>query len=353
MENINSIYSNQAGKMDAMTVCCVFVTYANRFHLLSRVVEEVVKQGVNKVVIVDNASIAESAAGIDKLVQNNTSISLHRFEANQGSAKGFKTGLEIASQAGCDFIWILDDDNLPGHGVLTLLRQYWQQEGRGMEKEERLALLCLRKDREEFMRTLRKGTAAAILPPRNSFMGFHINEIFLKLKERLRSSRHPELTVRSEPLRVDAASYGGLFFHKKLLQWNGLPDDSFVLYIDDFDFTYRITKSGGGIWLLPACIVEDIDQSFYLPTSKKLLYHSTLDTPRDAFVYYVVRNSVYFAAGNLVTAKSIFYLNKYLFITFISLIALLRGKFKRLGLIYRAIKDGSEGRMGPNVKYKL
>jgi hypothetical protein len=71
------------------------------------------------------------------------------------------------------------------------------------------------------------------------------------------------------------------------------------------------------------------------------------------FAYYVVRNSVYFASGNLVTSKSVFLINKVLFISFITLIATLRGKFKRLALIYKAIRNGGKGQMGPAPEYKL
>lgn len=336
-----------------MRVCCVLVTYANRSHLLLRVVEELSRQGITKIVIVDNASVEQSAVEIERLARDNKSVVVYRFPTNEGSAKGFKKGLEMACETDCDFIWILDDDNLPTSGVLQSLKRQWEQISLSGNKEEKLALLCMRADREEFKRVLGKGTSEAILPPRNSFMGFHIREIFLKLKERIMPSGKPEIALRETPLRVDAAPYGGFFFHKEMLRVNGLPDDSFVLYIDDLDFTYRITRAGGEIWLIPECIVGDIDKSFYLPESKKILYHSSLDTPKEAFAYYVVRNSVYFAARNRVTSKSVFILNKYLFILFISLAAIIRGKFKRLWLIYTAIGDGIQGRMGAKMKYKL
>ena len=336
-----------------MKVCCVLVTYGNRFHLLSRVVAEVLKQGITRLVIIDNGTVEQSAVEIERLGNNNELVIVHRFASNEGSAKGFKTGLEIAYNTGCDFIWILDDDNLPAPGVLKSLKYQWQQFNLSGSKEEKLVLLCMRSDREEFKRVLRQGTSEAILPPLNSFMGFHIREIFLKLKERVMPSRKPEPVSGKALLRVDAAPYGGSFFHKRVLEANGLPDASFVLYIDDLDFTYRITKAGGEIWLIPDCVVEDIDKSFYLPTSKKVLYHSSLDTPKDAFAYYVVRNSVYFATQNRVASRGTFVLNKYLFLLFISTAAILRGKFKRLMLIYAAIRDADRKRMGSSLKYKL
>lgn len=336
-----------------MRVCCVLVTYANRFHLLSKVIEEVLKQGVAKVVIVDNASVTQSAVAINRLANNNQSVIVRRFSVNEGSAKGFRTGLEIASETDCDFIWILDDDNLPKPGVLQLLENQWKAINLSGFKQGKLALLCMRANREEFRNVLRKGTPDAILPPVNAFMGFHIKETYLKLKERIMPSRKAETTRMNDPVRVNAASYGGMFFHKELLSVNGLPDASFVLYIDDFDFTYRITKNGGAIWLLPEAIVEDIDNSFYLPDRKSLLYHSILDTSKDAFAYYVVRNSIYFGSRNRVTSKFTFNFNKYLFIALISVIGTLRGKFKRLGIIYSAIGDGLKGRMGSQEKYKL
>lgn len=339
-------------KLKDIAVCCVLVTYGNRFHLLKQVVEEVLNQGASRVVIIDNGSAEPSQGAIHRLSLENNRVIVQRFPHNEGSAMGFKKGLELAMDTGCDLFWILDDDNLPKAGVLQGLKYKWQEGFARSGNAEKLALLCMRIDRADFQKVLRVGTPDAILPLRNSFMGFHFQQILVKLWERLRT-REPAVPQSSAPVRLEAASYGGLFFHRNLIGAFGLPDAAFVLYIDDFDFTYRYTSAGGQIWLIPECEVRDIDQSFYLPKRRGLLYHSALDTSRDAFAYYVVRNSVYFGSRNLVTSGIAFRLNKYLFILFITASGVIRGKFKRLGIIYAAIGDGLSGRLGKRDRYKL
>ncbi len=61
----------------------------------------------------------------------------------------------------------------------------------------------------------------------------------------------------------------GLFFHKDLIEKIGLPDESYFLYVDDFDFTYRITKAGGEIWMVTNSHLHDLESSFYLPGKKE------------------------------------------------------------------------------------
>ena len=43
-------------KNPQIKVCSVIVTYGNRFHLLKQVIEACYKEGVDKVIVVDNAS---------------------------------------------------------------------------------------------------------------------------------------------------------------------------------------------------------------------------------------------------------------------------------------------------------
>ena len=55
--------------------------------------------------------------------------------------------------------------------------------------------------------------------------------------------------------------YGGLFFHRSIIDIIGLPDTNYFLYGDDFDFSYRITKKGGKIFLVTQSVIEDLEKS--------------------------------------------------------------------------------------------
>jgi hypothetical protein len=100
-------------------------------------------------------------------------------------------------------------------------------------------------------------------------------------------------------------------------------------------------------------IIHDLESSFYLPAKKSLLYHSAFDAIKDSSPYYALRNTVYFSKQFLVSNKFVYTLNRFLFLAFITVIGILRGKSKRLKLIRSAIKDGENGRLGFNPEYKI
>lgn len=336
-----------------MTVCCVIVTYGDRFSFLDKVVKEVINQGVDKIVIVDNGSTPQSSAAMKSLAaENEGSITLHRFNGNEGSAKGFKTGLQLANRTNCDFIWLLDDDNLPGKGALQTLKEFWLARANTLPGNL-FALSSMRKDRQVFLNAVKERKADALLWPKNSFLGFHVNMILTKISERIRNSNVKDSYENFPAMKLDASFYGGLFIHKNILKFIELPDENLVLYGDDFCFTYPITLRKGEIWLVPASVIADIDTPFYLPQKKGVLYHSSLDGKNSAQVYYATRNSLYCTKKFFLTNRFVYSLNKIVFLLIIVPIGLMRGKTKRLKLIFEAIRDGEKGKLGKNLKYLL
>ncbi len=335
-----------------MTICCVTVTYGNRFHLLSRVVKELLDAAVNVIVIVDNGSAEESRRQLDNLQNQHPGIiQVIRFDKNEGSAKGFKTGIRAAVESGTDFIWLLDDDNKPAHNALQELTGFWATV-ETPRKEALTALSAYRNDRPNYTEALLENDPAKILQPRNNFAGFHIKTLYLKLAARI-FSRRQQAAILPRAGRIKAAAYGGLFFHRKLVDTIGLPDESYFLYADDFAFTYPLSEKGGDIWLVTSSRIEDLESSFYIAPKKKMLSHSLFDAPREANIYYAFRNSIYFSKTYLTTNKTVYTLNKYIFLALITLMALLRGKIRRLGLLRDAVADGESGKLGKNSKYTI
>lgn len=336
-----------------MTVCCVIVTYGERFNFLVRVVKEVISQEIDKIVIIDNGSGNESCASIKDLAAKISSLIIaHRFPLNEGSATGFKTGLQLAARTDCDFIWLLDDDNLPEKGALQALKNFWAARI-NPSTEKLLALSSMRKDRQVFVNAVRERRPDALVWPKNSFLGFHVNLVFFKILERIRSSQ-PGHDIGNPPaMKLDASFYGGLFFHKEILKSLALPDENMVLYADDFCFTYPITLKKGEIWLVPDSVVADIDVPFYLPKKKGFLYHSSLDGKNSTQVYYATRNSLYCTKKFFLTNRFVYSINKMVFLFLITFLGLIRGKTKRLKLIFEAISDGEKGKLGKSRKYVL
>ena len=107
-----------------MITFAVTVTYGNRFHLLKQVIDSALSEGVSKVIVVDNNSVSHCREQLKAYEQDlgSDKIKVLYLDDNYGSAGGFKKGLELAySDPECEFIWLLDDDNVPLENALKKL----------------------------------------------------------------------------------------------------------------------------------------------------------------------------------------------------------------------------------------
>jgi len=140
---------------------------------------------------------------------------------------------------------------------------------------------------------------------------------------------------------VPVAPYGGLFIHKNIINKIDYPNENFYLYADDHEWTYRITKNGGKIYLILNSKVDDLELSWHVPKEIKETSFSIISKGNPFRVYYSVRNRVYFEINNLVNSKIIYLINIFMYLLLISL-----SSSKNLKLIIKAIKDGLKGKLG-------
>jgi GT2 family glycosyltransferase len=331
--------------------CCVIVTYSNRFHLLNQVLSALQKQPVDYVIIVDNASNIQSRKSLDEFLKKfSIKTEVITFNKNEGSAKGFGTGIKAAIKTDCEFLWCLDDDNLPLDNSLNLLHKTWEEFDL-KNKETNLALLSNREDRLEFINAVNKQNPEIVLPPMNSFLGFSIFSIAKKIKERIFTQK--VISGKYKKGIVKVAPYGGLFLNKKALNDQKLPNEDYFLYLDDFDFTLKLSNNGCNIWMIVESKIKDIEQSSYITKKKKILYHSIFDAKKDFVVYYANRNLCFLQRENLITNPFIYYLNKYLFVIYITTLGTIRLKTNRLKILFEAIKDAENNNLGENKKYLI
>ncbi len=189
------------------SVSIVTVTYGDRWHLLRQVLKFAdTSARVARIVVVDNGSRPPiqplvARAGFRKTI-------VIRSPRNLGSAGGFKSGLEAVRTYGPEWIWLLDDDNLPDPDALdTILRSATELDATARGKS---AILAYRPGHQSDI-------AAGVdvrrcYPGHSSFLGFHVAEIPHKLWRRLRWGR--PIGVPKIPARVSIpyATYSGLFF---------------------------------------------------------------------------------------------------------------------------------------------
>jgi len=218
-------------------VVVIIVTYRNRFHFLKEVVDSVIEEGITKLIIVDNKSNDESRKKLTELeAKSDGNVKVLYLEDNYGSAGGFKKGLEIAyNEFNCEFIWLLDDDNKPLRGSLNELLKFWDSLEFDL-KNEKVALLSYRFRKGEIWRkAIEANKPELILGIRNSFFGFHVKDLFKKvfihIKSSIKKVQSPAVDLNKvKYMIVPVAPYGGLFFHKKLIEKIGYPNEKFYLY---------------------------------------------------------------------------------------------------------------------------
>jgi len=301
---------------------------------------------VSKVIVVDNNSSPESREKLKAYEEElgSDKIKVLYLDDNYGSAGGYKRGLEEAcNDEECEFIWLLDDDNKPQEGSLKAVIDFWNSLDQE-DKNEKVALLSYRRDRTIYKEAIVKNKPDLVLGRKNSFLGFHIIDLPKKVLKFLKRKLGIKTSIENPNIKsgkVSVAPYGGMFFHKNIIDTIGYPNENFYLYADDHDWSYRVTKNGGAIYLLLDSLVDDIDTSWNISKNNSQSGFSIVATGDPFRVYYSIRNRVFFETTNLVGNKIIYFMNM---ISYLSLITL--ASRKNIKLILKAIVDGYRGKLG-------
>lgn len=317
------------------------VTYGNRWIFLSEVIKRVLSfEQVTDLIIVNNAAPYDLNDGIQAF--GDSRIQVINFARNTGSAEGYKAALQTAyEKTNADFYLLLDDDNLPDVDILERLIVAWT----GLKERNPItALYCMRDDRTAHVRIAAGEDPYRYYLVPNNFLGFNIFRIaynqFQKLKDKFRKQSN-KLSYAAVPY----VPYGGLFVPRHLIEQIGYPDERFFLYVDDSEFSYRITAAGGAIWLVPGAQVKDIDKSqggIYVKRwfASALLDHWSFRT------YYQVRNRLFFYGQVTIKNRFIFRLNKFLLLAWLKLISIIRGQQRQYKKLLVAIDDGLKCKLG-------
>lgn len=318
------------------SVVAVTVTYGDRFELVQKVVESALKEGVDKVIIVDNASQEPSRSKLLEYVgANNEQLILISLEDNSGSSGGFSCGLQIAlTLDDAESIWLLDDDNVPCVGSLKALILTRDMLLSASNIDDVVLYSYRGSSRLQDKYAVFDGYIKNYSP--NNFMGFNCSGLWKRfLGVRCAVVNYPLI-------RVFIGPYGGMYLSKNTLLKVGLPDERFYLYADDHEFTSRLNKLNIDQFLVYSSRLNDIDESFYNGG-----YFSPLSSRFK--MYYSIRNHVYLSKSH-VENKYIYLFNKWIYICLTILRSLRycrQGKyFSKIKLFFSAIKDGEEECLG-------
>jgi len=318
-----------------MTTFAVTVTYGNRFHLLKQVIDSALSEDIAKVIIVDNNSVPESKEQLKAYEQElgSDKIKVLYLDDNYGSSGGFKRGLEEAhNDPQCEFIWLLDDDNIPFENALKKLQLAYGYLG----EDKNNVLISFRDSNLNNLLALSKGEPIGYKT--NSFLNFHIKNW---LWNKINNNNNNNFPI----LKSQVAPYGGLFLAKDVITKIGFPNEDFFVYADDHEWTLRMTNSGFNLYLCSESKLKDIDWTWATIKAKNPHYEPTASEFK---IYYAMRNHV-FLDKNFIENKYVYFLNMSIQLAYTYLIHLFlvpKIATKRFKLILRAVKDGLNGKLG-------
>ncbi|MEW6016253.1 MAG: glycosyltransferase [Candidatus Zixiibacteriota bacterium] len=333
-------------------VTVVTVTYGKRWDYLKSVLQAVAAEdAISRIIVVDNGAEHDFVAEARRLTGLKlVTVSLGH---NRGSAIGFKAGLKLALEfKDAEYIWLLDDDNRPEPGALKELLRYFLPLERNQKKDS-LLTLSLRIDRKQYRRVAQGEPIARWFPQSNSFLGFHIFWLpFWRIIDILK--RTPERDNRPflPFLEVPVAPWGGMFFHKSLIEKHGYPETDFFLYGDDTEFALRFRHAGGKIFLIPSSQLTDLEESWH--SRKRVAPVMFLKNYAEApsfRIYYGVRNSTYLWNKYFRKNRFLFGINRYIFLMMLKFYLSWRGEKERYLLIKNAVADGDRGNLGERAGF--
>lgn len=323
----------------------VIVTYGNRGQLVARSLPAALSAGACHVVLVDNGSVAEFGPSVTRLCDEGQ-VTLIRHSVNEGSAGGYYAGMVAALAQAPDFLLLLDDDNIVGPDYIAALQDVLRRQG----DADVSAAIGLRAAHAKGL-----ATESGHRPARqadNSFLGFALREVPAKVLRRMQRRQVPPQS-RPTHIEVARAPYGGLLLPASLCAEIGLPDRRFVLYEDDTEYTLRISRGRGHIWMVPALAIEDIDASWTAEAGPRSALAVWLTGGPEFRVFYTMRNHSYLDRHYRATSALPFWLNFSVYALALVLLALLTARPSRATLFLRAIHAGLTGKLGRSERYAL
>lgn len=236
------------------TVCrlaAIVVTYNRKDHLV-RTVSRLLDEGVDHVLVVDNASTDGTRAWLER--QDDARLKIVWNDRNEGGAGGFEIGLRTAyALFDSDWFVLVDDDARPYQGVIDRFRSLTRQQ------EE----ICVQNPAAPRWAAIAGGVyfpngtiCETNRPSKNPFWdarrfirtlfgagraGFHVSDA--------------DYTA-TEPAQIDVASFVGLFLSRDAIRIAGYPDGKLFIYGDDVLYSIALRTAGGCIGFAPSLAFE-------------------------------------------------------------------------------------------------
>ncbi len=305
------------------SIAAIIVTF-NRKALLIECLEANLAQtrSLDRIIVIDNASTDGTPEHLtDHGLLEDDRIDYIWLDENIGGAGGFARGMARAMEGDFDWMWLMDDDAIPDADALEKLLA-----GRGG--------LPTHTAGEPYVLT--------------SCVTGKTGEIDLQHRRRvdLATLGSTALETEAYSLRVaeiDAGSFVGFMVSRGTVDKVGFPRADFFIYYDDTEYSLRIRKAGGKIYLIPRSRIvhpEDRSDSKTALRSPSYLWRN----------FYQLRNQIQTYRLYMSNGPILFYrVLKILINMFVSVLFFQPDKWRRSRTFLRAILDGYRGNLGKTI----
>lgn len=327
---------------EAVNSAVVVVTYGHRDALLKTTVLDALRAGLQSIIVVENGTVAErpwlNALG-NKASRR---IVVIHLPGNTGSAGGFAAGMRKAlALPETEWVWLLDDDNWLAPDAFAAIRT--AELALDPDATGLVAVSAYRTDRTHHQRLAAGDRDQRVFGRENSFCAMHILDLaslpLATLRRRDSQDKDAEPPTRYAPAQY--GPWGGLFLHTNLINRIGFPDERMYSDGDDIEYTLRIARSGGRLFLATDSRIRDGDESWGQQSSRRrALVSRLLAESSDKRIFCAVRNRVYIETCWRVRKRWVFYLNGLTFCILIGIFATTMRKPRRAVLILRAAAAG-------------
>lgn len=329
-------------------ITAVTVTYGDRKENLREVLECLEScNEINDTIVVDNNSPIDYSNFF--LKNGYEKITLVKNDQNLGSAGGFHSGIREAIRKKSDYILLLDDDNLPERDAINQMQERFLE----LESKSRSDSFVLIPYRDEVFQKamVSPGKTKRLIFDSFHFLGLNIFNFIVRhfLNKWKKESQHAVYIRDCSGLLwlkdFEGCAYGGLMMHRSLVNKIGLPNKDLVVYWDDVEYTRRMTLNDGKIWLLRNAVVKDIVKNYSADFLQKPFLGFLL-ADSDVKTYYQIRNIVYYDKYVNKRFSFLYAFNMFVFCITISILGIIFSRYRRIQIVFRAIKDGLIKKLG-------
>jgi len=303
----------------SFSVATVTVTY-NGARVIERHLEALKRQSykVDEIIVVNNAS----TDGLPQLLATKfPEITVVNLPENRGVGGALSAGIEYAAGTKkYDWVWLFDDDSIPGDDTLELLLAGLHQFNGDAGRLATLAPVC--QDEATKM----------------SFPGL--------MWQRGRIVKAPIKSDQSVTL-VDLVVSSGTLIRREAIEAVGLPRADFFMDFVDFEHCLRLRQHGFRIGMVRD---SHLNHAVGEPTTFKILgrtIHWTDHAPWRR--YYITRNEVFTIWRHYGSWRArAFFFGRFAWIT-LCLFLFGKQKLACFRMMYRGFLDGRSGRLGMRV----